>query len=120
MKHHHGSKHGARQRSLLANTRGGSCSIPASLSLSLLSWYHTHFRKGMYVTGGSSDTDLPRSRSQSCCHCLPAHWMDPSQEGKRQKDASPLTLLTKRKQLRTLGSTLLPPNAATSPNWRGT
>lgn len=28
-------------------------------------------------------------------------------------------VLTMRKQLRTLGSTLLPPKAATSPNWRG-
>lgn len=27
--------------------------------------------------------------------------------------------VTRRKQLRTLGSTLLPPKAATSPNWRG-
>lgn len=30
-----------------------------------------------------------------------------------------VTILTMRKQLRTLGSTLLPPKAATSPNWRG-
>lgn len=32
----------------------------------------------------------------------------------------PSSILTKRKQLRTLGSTLLPPKAATSPSWRGT
>lgn len=32
----------------------------------------------------------------------------------------PCPELTKRKQLRMLGSTLLPPNAATSPSWRGT
>lgn len=32
----------------------------------------------------------------------------------------PYSILTKRKQLRTLGSTLLPPKAATSPSWRGT
>lgn len=31
----------------------------------------------------------------------------------------PPSVLTMRKQLRTLGSTLLPPKAATSPSWRG-
>lgn len=52
-------------------------------------------------------------RSKLCTHhCLSVNVFRRDMHG----GASALTM---RKQLRTLGSTLLPPKAATSPNWRG-
>lgn len=52
----------------------------------------------------------------SCLGTLVPHHQHVPMEGPARATA----VLTNRKQLRMLGSTLLPPKAATSPSWRGT